>query len=245
MTINVKQYSNNYLNNLFINDSCLRNYFKYKNIDNIPRWNNVTNIYCWWDGHLFDTVPIGIPLKYNQKTNQFVVYGCFCSLNCAFAYFKHEKKYIPDIARNINIEGLQLFNLFKKKILGRKYNNEDEDKLVQAPPKILINSFGGPLTIEEFRKSSLTCTKFDFYETPMIMHLSIILKDKLQKAIDDIVKESNSTDSTNITQMIDDDSDQIMTSVLSKSINKSSENSNSNSGTSKSDNILMSMLDIN
>ncbi|KAG2498120.1 hypothetical protein HYH03_003878 [Edaphochlamys debaryana] len=49
-------------------------------------WPASTSVHCYWCCHRFTNVPVGIPLSYNEDLGKFMVYGCFCSCECAAAY---------------------------------------------------------------------------------------------------------------------------------------------------------------
>ena len=91
---------------------------------------------CWNCCHAFNSVTHGIPLKYINKI--FYVYGDFCSLECC-ARYTMDNFTEP-------FETLSLINLYNNIIHGTR------DKHIEiAPNKLLLNIFGGPLTIEEYR----------------------------------------------------------------------------------------------
>ena len=102
-------------------------------------WPSNTSISCYWCCHEFDNAPLSIPMNYNNITNMFDVYGCFCSLECAAAFnFEH----------NDNIDEMwerySLINLLNRK-LGLA------NMVHRAPPKLSLKKFGGYLSIDKFR----------------------------------------------------------------------------------------------
>lgn len=56
-------------------------------------WLHHTDVCCWWCCHNFDSVPIGIPIDYNSKTNKFRVKGIFCGFSCLLAYKKSDSQF--------------------------------------------------------------------------------------------------------------------------------------------------------
>ena len=132
-------FSKNFIKNIYnVN-------IKYNNI-NSSEWIKSTNLHCMWCCHKFTTPPIPIPEKYID--DKFHVYGIFCSFNCASSYiFKMEDDY------DRKFEKYNLLNLLYKKVT----NNNNKIKL--APDKEVLKIFGGNLSIEDFRKSSLDNTK--------------------------------------------------------------------------------------
>jgi len=89
--------------------------------------------FCWWDCHAFDTSVVKIPFRFSQDP---VMFGCFCSINCAKAYMKH---HYMDV-------GVLNWVCKKMKIVCNISN-----KIKAAPcPKHLV-LFGGTLSISEYR----------------------------------------------------------------------------------------------
>lgn len=115
-----------------------------------------TNICCWWCCHNFDTIPCFIPDRYiNDK---FYVFGCFCTYNCAMAYNSNMGDYrVP------------LRNSLIKELHNRVFNTTDQIHL--APAKELLQKFGGPMTIEEFRNKDLLCKKEHKINIPPLIPL--------------------------------------------------------------------------
>jgi hypothetical protein len=104
-----------------------------------------TNINCWWCTYKFDCLPTFIPDKYHD--NKFYVFGCFCTFNCAGAY-------------NLNLNDNKVwerYSLLKQMYYMINKNNitsiSDIDINI-AGPKELLEKYGGPMKIEEYRKNS-------------------------------------------------------------------------------------------
>jgi len=95
---------------------------------------------CFWCTHDFDNLPIYIP-KY-EINNNYNVYGCFCSPECATAYLMQEN--IDDSSK---FERYHLLNHIYSKIYNYKKN------IKPAPnPYYTLDKFYGNLTITEYRK---------------------------------------------------------------------------------------------
>jgi hypothetical protein len=102
--------------------------------------NNKSDL-CWNCCHAFHSHTHGIPMKYVHGI--FYVYGDFCSLECGC-------RYAHDNLRDYNFEELfSLINLYSNIILEKK------EKIEMAPTRLLLNAFGGPLTIEEYRAKNI------------------------------------------------------------------------------------------
>ena len=110
--------------------------FEEKNKNN--EWPNTTSISCYWCCHGFNNTPFGLPINYCD--DRFKVYGCFCSLECASAYNFHTKDNSDEVWERNNY-----INMLSRKI-GYK-------KLVKpAPNRLVLKTFGGYMSIEEFRR---------------------------------------------------------------------------------------------
>lgn len=92
---------------------------------------------CWNCCHSFNSIIYGIPLKYIDKV--FYTYGDFCSLECCARYTLERF--------NNPFEILSLINLYNNIMKGTLNEN-----VLIAPNKLLLNIFGGPLTIDKYRE---------------------------------------------------------------------------------------------
>jgi len=106
---------------------------------NSDNWVTKTDKRCWWCTYKFDNNPCSIPVEYNKITQEFTVYGCFCSFNCAKAYI------ILNSMSNEHIEKISLLQL-----LYFKMNNK-LDNIEPAPPKEILEDYGGNMTIDNYR----------------------------------------------------------------------------------------------
>tara|TARA_Y100001935_G_C17310874_1_gene516081 strand:+ start:8105 stop:8773 length:669 start_codon:yes stop_codon:yes gene_type:complete len=96
---------------------------------------------CWNCCHKFHSHIHGIPMKFIHGI--FYVYGDFCSLECGC-------RYAHDNLKDYNFEEIfSLINLYSNIILEKK------EKIEMAPNRLLLKTFGGPLSIEEYRSNNL------------------------------------------------------------------------------------------
>jgi hypothetical protein len=132
-------------------------------------WRESSDSHCWWCSHSFDSVPVGLPNKYCPKQKKFYLYGCFCSFNCAHSYNLDIKDYKV-------WERYALLNYIKK-IIYKNTNNTDNliKPIISAPPKEVLKVYGGELSIEEYRNSSISIPK-EYYHLlpPMIPIFSVV-----------------------------------------------------------------------
>lgn len=136
---------------------------KFNYMDNsVNKWENNTNIHCWWCCHKFDTPPVSIPEKIYDKT--YYVFGCFCSFNCAYSY-------------NINMNDYKIWErLSMLKSLYTKMYNEKTD-ILPAPPRKALSMFGGHISIEEFRNNNIKFKKEYLYLIPPMVSIIPIIEE--------------------------------------------------------------------
>ena len=119
-----------------------------------------TDILCWWCCHKFDNMPFPLPEKYYD--NKYTVFGNFCSPSCACAF-------------NIDMND---HKMWERNSLILKMYNDLTDKSVEtiypAPPKQLLKSFGGNITINEFRNKTKSVYSSRFIIPPMVPLTTLI-----------------------------------------------------------------------
>jgi hypothetical protein len=102
-------------------------------------WPERSDICCWWCCHKFEGIPIGLPDRFYM--DKFYLFGNFCSFNCALSY-------------NINLNDTKLWERYNLlHFLYKKMFNLN-NKISPAPARELLKMFGGPLTVEEFRRKT-------------------------------------------------------------------------------------------
>lgn len=154
---------------------------------NLKKKDNKTDICCWWCCHKFKTNSIPIPMKYNEVKEVFYTFGNFCSFSCSKAFIENNKKPYYNCSQN------GLLEFMRYKITGERKT------IKPSPHRLLLNMFGGPLTIEEFRKKN--DSNYTFVNYPCISFESqiqkkeIIILEKENKVRNEkfLVKKENST----------------------------------------------------
>lgn len=114
--------------------------FEEKNKNN--EWPSNTTIHCYWCCSKFDNAPFGIPVNFDN--DNFDVYGCFCSLECATAFNFKTNHNIDEMWERYN-----LINLLSHRI-GYKV------QVKPAPDRLSLKQFGGFMDIEQFRSYTNT-----------------------------------------------------------------------------------------
>lgn len=124
-------------------------------------WNQHTNIKCWWCCHSFQNIPVGLPVKYQENIQKFIVKGIFCSMACMYSYAN--EKYPLTVCK-------PLIRHMYKILTGANVS----DKITPALPKETLIDFGGELTIEQFRTLSEHKQTYKRIEYPIIVKKDII-----------------------------------------------------------------------
>ena len=127
-------------------------------------WTDKTDISCWWCCHKFDHIPLGIPEYINK--DKFHLFGCFCSFNCMMAY-------------NLDLNDYKMWdrqsNIYQMK---NKIDPNNKVPINPAPPRQILDIFGGPLTISKYRESFFMLNKeFRYFYPPMISIVGTIEED--------------------------------------------------------------------
>nr|AEY99269.1 viral transcription factor 2 [Mimivirus pointerouge1] len=117
------------------------------------------NLRCLWDCHKFDNIPCYLPELYNNG-KYYVIASVFCSFNCALA---HNLYYIKD--SKIDIRKSLVFRLYRE-LYG--LTPDEPIELKEAPPKELLEDFGGKVNIIDYRRSFIKLNKeFIVYMPPL------------------------------------------------------------------------------
>ena len=98
-------------------------------------------MWCWWCCHNFDSTPLSMPFKYDERRNKFHTSGHFCSWSCIKSYAI--EKY------GLSRGGLICGNI----VMMRKKMYNQIGPVKPAPDRFKLKEFGGDMTIEEFRKN--------------------------------------------------------------------------------------------
>ena len=101
--------------------------------------NNNNNKLCWNCCHGFHNVVHGLPINYNN--NVFHTVGEFCSIECM-------ARYTVDNMNDDIYNYLPLINMYSK-------INGDKNKVNLAPNRLLLNIFGGDMTIDQYRNNNI------------------------------------------------------------------------------------------
>ena len=99
-----------------------------------------TQICCWHDSSPFDGPVVALPKSFDTHTQSFVVYGCFCSVACAAGHLLEQTGFETT-------SQLLLLDRMAREVYG-------VTEYVPAPPRLALEMYGGPYSLERFRALS-------------------------------------------------------------------------------------------
>lgn len=105
---------------------------------------------CWWDHHPYDDNGFCVPYSIERIDGIYHVKGpgSFCSIFCLWSYLCEETRKQYHLRDTKLEKAMELTQFIFDKIYP------EEITLKEAPDWRLLESYGGPLTIVEFRKQS-------------------------------------------------------------------------------------------
>lgn len=100
-----------------------------------------TDRLCLWCMHAFDTPPVGMPTSCDEDGGKVVVSGVYCSMECAAAhnFDRHHASHTAYTRHAMLCE------------LASKSSTTAPVHIRPAPPREMLDIFGGPMSIEAFR----------------------------------------------------------------------------------------------
>ena len=123
-------------------------------------WPSKTDKDCLHCCHGFETYPIPIPRRYDDRREKYYTFGIFCSANCA-------KAYILEHDTAISTTRMLYFVTMCRKVFGINF------PVKPAPPRIRLARFLGSLSIQEFRRNFTTVSSL-VMEPPFIQNSMLI-----------------------------------------------------------------------
>lgn len=126
-----------------------------ENVKNVKHYNKgvditktkrcINDIRCYNCHHTFKNIPFYLPIDYCPKLQRYKLFGNFCSPNCAKSYCMNNKSFENKV---------YLIGQFYRKLFGPNF------RITPAPSVLHLNTYGGKLSIEEFRKSFYTNSRY-------------------------------------------------------------------------------------
>jgi hypothetical protein len=128
-------------------------------------WPSKTDKDCLHCCHGFDTYPVPIPRRYDDRQDKYYTFGIFCSVNCA-------KAYILEHDSAISTTRMLYFVTMCRNVFGIHH------PVKPAPPRIRLQRFLGSLTIEEFRRNFTSVT--DVVVEPPFIQNSMLIREQVK-----------------------------------------------------------------
>lgn len=129
--------------------------------DSDDDWPQTTDQWCWYCCHPFDTRPLPMPIKYDDRRDVFHVTGTFCSWACMKAHNGHSSSYMKSVVANY-------ITLFHRRCTGKLAG------IRPAPPRQALRVFGGTMTIEQFRRASEHDVEYCILPPKMVVHHQVV-----------------------------------------------------------------------
>lgn len=124
-------------------------------------WPTSTSICCWHDTEPFSTTPLSIPKSQLHGDDEmvYVVYGVFCSVECAARWIITNHRDAAQILLRFNRLLVEVYKMDPVSVFEMKL----------APDAISLTKFGGPYTLEAFRAKNKTVV-VELLEPPFITY---------------------------------------------------------------------------
>ena len=101
-------------------------------------WPTTTQTACWHCCHQFANAPVGVPVDTTGSNHRLM--GNFCSFNCAYAWALGQANHHTDYTAGCRV-----------KQFAAEVFEVDPVSIVAAPDPLVLEMFGGPMSIEQFR----------------------------------------------------------------------------------------------
>lgn len=143
---------------------------------------NINNSCCYWCCHSINKTTFGMPYNYDSINDTYLMYGSFCSLQCANAY---------NFSVHSGSDKVWEINSWIQ-MLGKYYGYSNSIR--PAPSRYLLKMFNGNLDIEEYRNAHINNEKTYILNIPPMISLSTnieLLNTSYLSKITDIKKNKN------------------------------------------------------
>ena len=160
---------------------------QFKDSSDVKTIPTTTTSACFWCCHGFTHRPVVLPIR--DTGEHLLVMGNYCSPECAAAY-------LFDMRQDAHTRWEQLALLY------RVYGEVCDNTIHPAPPRSVLQLFGGSLTIQEYRGlirshnvrvdvhlppmvsilATMDTKPIDFYDASLTKNVNETVKERLQKA---------------------------------------------------------------
>lgn len=143
-------------------------------ICSLSTWRDDPQIWCWHCCSPCNRTPLPLPVGHNPKTDVFTVFGCFCSWSCMRAY---ARDHLPGHVASVRAHFMAAFR--KRCEPGWRMSSG----FTTAPPRQMLQQFGGPMTIEQFRAASEEGLGYSVLPPKMLPLVQIIEQQRLNSRL--------------------------------------------------------------
>ena len=181
------------------------------------KWPMSTEACCWNCTHKFSGIPFSSPQSFDKITGQWEMKGIFCSGSCT-------KRYILDGDSYNTTNLLCLLRKFMTQVMRLKIKN-----IVAAPPKLMLNIFGGAMSIQDYRQygtqkhnssSKVTSQQFEapFVSWATVIKSSVPLNVKNERKVLSIMGILPGSQSEQVNEQVDEISSSTETETETETI---------------------------
>lgn len=132
----------------------------FDNNKEINHTDNRNNSACFWCCHNIEHNLYGMPYNYDTMNDTYLIYGSFCSLQCANAY---------NFSIHSGSDKVWEINSWIQ-MLGKRYGYLNTIR--PAPSRYLLKLFGGNMTIEEYREAHINNDKTFILNIPPMISIA-------------------------------------------------------------------------
>jgi MYM-type Zinc finger with FCS sequence motif len=133
-------------------------------------WMPTSHYCCWNCCYPFESVPVYLPVSRDPRSHVFHLSGNFCSWNCAKTYQASKSSFSKkDITAYISVFAFITSHRPKYCPYPIERRHSAECPCIEvfegvkfAPRKEMLEKFGGPMTIQEFRQGFLIVEKIEW-----------------------------------------------------------------------------------
>lgn len=124
---------------------------EFANKTDCGNWPASTNAHCFWCCHAFSNSPVSLPLSLQVRGDDIKgqVQGCFCSFQCATAFNFDSNNDVDDMWAKYT-----MLNRLYAEHNANEGVSDPVGRVLPAPPRVALQMFGGPMSIEAFRAKS-------------------------------------------------------------------------------------------
>ena len=126
-----------------------------KKLDETKQWPESSNNLCWWCCHSYNNRPVPSVIRYDERLKVYKLKGLFCSWECSAAFTLDNRS--------------PLCWLYK---LMKYWLDEKHINIIPAPSRFVLKSFGGHMTINEYRKCKYQDRKFYLSEDSRMSYVN-------------------------------------------------------------------------